>query len=115
MNFERAEKYRTKDPLGRFHREGDPFGAFLIKRLGEKDLFVIADGESDWEHVSVSTKSRCPTWQEMCFIKSLFWSDEDCVLQYHPPKSEYVNVHSYCLHLWRPKRASIPTPPIWMV
>ncbi|MCR4532718.1 hypothetical protein NUV62_17465 [Acinetobacter venetianus] len=68
-----------------------------------------------WEHVSVSLPARCPTWEEMCFIKSLFWGEDDCVIQYHPPKSDYVNNHQYCLHMWRPIEQSLPTPPSFMV
>jgi hypothetical protein len=63
-----------------------------------------------WEHVSVSTHDRIPTWEEMCFIKDLFWDAEDTVIQFHPPKSEYVNQHPYTLHLWRPIGAEIPRP-----
>jgi hypothetical protein len=46
----------------------------------------------------------------MCLIKGLFWGAEDCVIQYHPPQSEYVNNHPYCLHLWRPIEHAIPVP-----
>ena len=53
------------------------------------------------EHVSVSLRRRCPTWDEMCMVKDIFWADEECVVQFHPPKSKYVNFHPYCLHLWR--------------
>jgi len=41
----------------------------------------------------------------------LFWDAEDVVIQYHPAKSEYVNVHDNCLHLWRPVGVELPTPP----
>jgi len=47
----------------------------------------------------------------MCFIKDLFWDGEDVVIQHHPKKSEYVNRHDNCLHLWRPVAVEIPTPP----
>lgn len=47
----------------------------------------------------------------MCYVKSLFWEDEDAVFQIHPPKSEYVNEHPYCLHLWRPVDVVMPRPP----
>ena len=46
----------------------------------------------------------------MCFIKGLFWDEEDVVIQYHPAKSEYVNRHEKCLHLWRPVGVEMPTP-----
>ena len=66
-----------------------PFESFMLK--------VIASDGMSWEHVSVSFPNRCPNWREMCFIKSLFWDDEDVVVQYHPAKSAYVNVHDHCL------------------
>ena len=68
-----------------------------------------------WEHVSVSYADRIPCWETMCQIKDLFWSPEDCVVQYHPPHSEYVNCHPNVLHLWRPLGADLPRPPTWMV
>lgn len=46
----------------------------------------------------------------MCFVKDLFWDGEDAVMQLHPPKSNYVNNHPHCLHLWRPTQAVIPMP-----
>lgn len=64
-----------------------------------------------WEHVSVSTAVRCPTWEEMCFVKDLFWDPEDVVIQLHPPRSEWINNHPYCLHLWRPIDIELPRPP----
>ena len=72
----------------------------------------IASSGLGWEHVSVSIPSekRTPTWEEMCYIKSLFWDDEDAVVQFHPPKSDYVNLHQYCLHLWRPTTHQVIVP-----
>ena len=37
--------------------------------------------------------------------------EDETVVQYHPPKSDYVNNHPYCLHLWRPHSQEIPRPP----
>lgn len=73
-------------------------------------MIIASDGRG-WEHVSASISNRCPTWDEMTKIKQLFWDDEDCVIQYHPPKSDYVNNHPYCLHLWRPIDKEIIRPP----
>ena len=72
---------------------------------------VIASDGGGWEHVSVSLHDRTPTWEEMCRIKELFWGDEDRVVQFHPPRSEYVNNHPHCLHLWRPTGVTMPFPP----
>ena len=56
-----------------------------------------------WEHVSVVVRgaSKCPDWDTMCFVRQLFWDDEDEVIQIHPKRSRYVNAHNTCLHLWR--------------
>jgi hypothetical protein len=67
-----------------------------------------------WEHVSVRAwrgkHSRTPTWKEMAFVKDTCWDAEDIVVQYHPPKSEYVNVHPHVLHLWRNRVQPFPRP-----
>lgn len=43
-------------------------------------------------------------------IKGIFWDDEDAVMQLHSPKSNWVNNHEFCLHLWRPIGKEIPMP-----
>ena len=90
-------------------------GAFMVRLPNGSTCAVIASTGEGWEHVSVSLQHRVPIWDEMCSIKRLFWEPEDCVVQYHPPKSQYVNCHPNCLHLWRPLDAPLPTPPTWMV
>jgi len=73
------------------------------------------DPSEGWEHVSVSTRRRCPNWQEMCFVKNLFWDEEECAVQYHPPKADYVNNSRYVLHLFRHISTPFPMPPSIMV
>jgi hypothetical protein len=58
---------------------------------------------------------RCPTWEEMCYLKSVFWGSGDVVIQFHPAEKDYVNVHPNCLHLWRPVGVELPTPDPSMV
>lgn len=59
--------------------EYDDGGAFKIPFMGQ-DLCVIASHGGEWFHVSVSLKNRPPNWKEMCYIKDLFFDDEDCVI-----------------------------------
>lgn len=79
-------------------------------------LFIIVSWGRNWDHVSVHTsEARPPTWDEMCFIKNIFFGDNECVVQYHPPKDKYKNLHPYCLHLWKSQRLPIPQPPVELV
>jgi hypothetical protein len=112
MTFHVPEKYRVRTgPMPSDESNGNN-GQFIVKSLKLKiPLACQSSDEFGWEHVSISTKIRCPTWEEMCFIKDLFWDDEDQVIQYHPPKSAYINCHPYCLHLWRPIGRELIRPP----
>lgn len=109
------DQYRAPHPLGFEHKPGDPFGWFMVPFYPKGKCVAVmiavqADDQSDWEHVSASLRTRTPTWDEMCFLKKLFWDDEETIVQYHPPKSEYVNRAQNCLHLWRFK-GPMPRPP----
>lgn len=116
--FEYLDKFRVKSGLFSSPLSA-PYGFFFIPiKIGQTPVKVMCspfDGENEWEHVSVSLPARCPTWNEMCFIKELFWGHEDTVIQFHPPRSEYVNNHEFCLHLWRNTKIKIDTPPSHMV
>jgi len=79
------------------------------------DLYIITSCGFSWDHVSVSTKNRCPNWLEMNFVKDLFWGPEEVVFQLHPAKKDYINAHPYVLHLWKHQTKEIPLPPKWMV
>lgn len=99
--FKVPEKHRI---LG---NKGELNGVFkfhgLNYRTSSRDILtIIASNGLGWEHVSVSKKYECPTWDEMCAVKSIFWDDTDSVIQVHPAKKDYINNHPYCLHLWRP-------------
>lgn len=92
----RAALYRVRDGVFASDESYGCNGQFVIKKM----LIQISDGMG-WEHVSVSRKSRCPSWDEMCYVRDLFWDPGDVVVQLHPPKKDYINNHPYCLHLWR--------------
>ena len=82
-------------------------------------MIIACDGTpaevEGWEHVSVSCERRIPNWLEMSFVKRLFWAPEECVVQFHPPESKYVNNHPHVLHLWRWTRGKFPMPPSILV
>ena len=116
---ERLEQFRFRS--GEYaSKPNEPYGAFHVPGpCGCKLLIIACDGDVDelggWEHVSVSTERRIPNWIEMSFVKDLFWSADECVVQYHPPRSQYVNNHPRCLHLWRPRDGKFPIPPTILV
>lgn len=83
-----------------------PNGCFAVAGPRGNVLRIIAtDGEdktSDgWEHVSVSLMTRTPLWEEMAWVKDMFFEEDETVIQFHPAKRDYVNCHPFCLHMWR--------------
>lgn len=95
-------------------------GAFIIIRKCCCLRIIASDGTGweesglsgqPWEHVSVSLSMRSPTWEEMDYVKSIFWRNDETVMQLHVPTDQHVNEHEYCLHLWRPIGQDIPRPP----
>lgn len=90
-------------------------GAFVFKKNNITFRMVASNGLG-WEHVSISLdKKRSPDWEEMCMLKNIFWDEDDCVIQFHPAKKDYVDNHPNCLHLWRPIEGIFPTPPTELI
>lgn len=113
---------------------GHMAGQFIIPGAVSKwDLFcMVHDGREDdgtpiasepWEHVSVTArlqhggykKARIPFYEEMRYVKSIFWEPHEVVMELHVAESDHVNMTDTVLHLWRPLAASIPTPPRFFV
>lgn len=110
-----VSRYRIKEGKLASTDEERNNGAFMVPYRGIQGgivLGVIISDEGEWDHVSVSLPNRTPTWEEMCWVKDLFFEPSEVVMQLHPAKSEYVNHHPNCLHLWRPHNKRIPLPPI---
>lgn len=91
-------------------------GAFMFRMNGLLVCVICSEGEG-WQHVSVSLykSSFVPSWEIMCKVKDLFWEPDDWVCQFHPAHKEYINNHPGVLHLWKPLKEKLPTPPQWMV
>lgn len=80
-------------------------GVFKIRtKCSHRWFSVIATTGGGWDHVSVNPwhHTRTPTWDEMCEIKDMFFDEEEECIEYHPKKSEYINLAEHCLHMWRP-------------
>jgi hypothetical protein len=103
-------EYRIQDGvLGSTDKIGNT-SAFLIPYQSFTRSVIARDGQGR-EYVPVSLPNRCPNWREMCFVNDVLWYEEDVVIQYHPQKSAYVNLHVNGLPLWRPMGVESPTPP----
>jgi hypothetical protein len=124
------DRYRERGPHVRafYGFDGDETcGMFLVPSpIDQQPMAVVAScgeewrpvreyegytGLPLWDHVSVSRKTRAPNWQELDHIYRLFFRPDETAMQLHVPKSEHVNTHPHCLHLWRPIGAEIPKPP----
>jgi hypothetical protein len=98
---------------------GEDGGEFVIphrlKNYATRKYLVVASNGMGWEHASIhimqGRESLTPNWEDMCYIKNLFWEESDTVIQYHPAKNDYVNVHPNVLHLWRATEQAFPQPP----
>ena len=99
-NLKHLDKFRVKHPF--LESLGDDYnGAFQFKINGNR-WSVIASNGGGWDHVSLSLdKKRTPTWEEMCKLKSMFFRDDETVVQFHPAKVDHINLMNNCLHLWR--------------
>lgn len=108
----KIEKIKNNNRLMIVQERADGLAAYLVHpRYKLHAVGIIASWGGGWEHVSVSLKNRCPTWEEMCVVKDIFWEESECVVEFHPPKSEYVSIHPYCLHLWKKIGAEYELPP----
>lgn len=74
---------------------------------------IVITNSHGWDHVSVSpaNPNKVPTWDEMCKIKSLFFNDDEAVIEIYPSKEDYVNLKGNCLHLWRCNYREMVLPP----
>ena len=86
-------------------------GRIFFGGIKAEPLTVVWSCGGGWEHVSVSYRRRTPSWEEMCRVKDMFWNEEETVVQFHPKRSEYVNIHPHCLHLWRRCGEDYELPP----
>lgn len=81
----------------------DP-SVIVAKAFRKGPLCVLFSSENHGRkmvrHVSVSRVDRNPSWEEIKEVRAAFFEPRHYVAQFLPPASEYVNVHSFCFHLW---------------
>lgn len=71
-------------------------------RLGSCRIIVSLDG-GGW-HLSISREDKLPTWDEVSRARYELLPDEATMAMFLPPRSEYVNLHEYCFHLYEVKQ-----------
>lgn len=52
-------------------------------------------------HVSMSYPDHDPSWQEIKWVRELFYNTETDVMMVLPREELYVNFHQHCFHLWQ--------------
>jgi hypothetical protein len=91
-------------------------GAFYIPSpIDAQNMLVVASFGLGWDHVSVSRPRRIPNQIEMDYIYRLFFNDDETAVQFFVPSNEHINLHPYCLHLWRHQSIPFPKPNKWLV
>ena len=94
-------------------------GAFMLSYNGATLVIILSDG-GGWDHVSVHVVApdlslRCPTWDEMEYVRKMVFRGDEWAMQLHAPVDKHINEHLHVLHIWRPQNQEIPVPPRIMV
>lgn len=108
------ERYRSSSKTFPSDASYGMNGIFVIPDQHKRSrLIVIASNQLSWEHISahVRNENRVPSYADMCYLKSLFWDENEWVIQYFPAKDDHINVHPFVLHLWKPLGVELPKPP----
>ena len=104
MDKATLEKFRVKDfPMNiQSFSEEDEFGFYStgIFRFGDKVIIISHESEDGGWHLSVSTKNRLPSYEEMKDIRYKFLPNRINAVEIFPPREKFVNIHKFCRHLW---------------
>ena len=65
-------------------------------------ILSVAEEEDGrrWIHFSLAHPHRLPKWDELVRYKEQFLGEETTAVQVLAPRSRWVNIHPYCLHLF---------------
>jgi hypothetical protein len=61
---------------------------------------IIVNKEGGLWHLSISHPERNPTWEEIRDSRYELLPDGAHMAMILPPKSQYVNIHRFCFHLF---------------
>ena len=68
-------------------------------RMGRCQVFVSIDNGK--YHLSISCDGFIPSYNEIKEARYRYCPDGIYMAEIFPPKSEFVNLHKYCRHLWQ--------------
>lgn len=82
-----------------------PFFGQIALRNDREQLTVLLsaavyDDQRRWVHFSMSGRHSLPSWDQLSRAKDALLGAERKALQVLPPRSQWVNIHPNCLHLW---------------
>lgn len=60
---------------------------------------IVSRQRAGW-HLSISRENRLPTWEEVRDARYELIPDGATMALLLPPRSEYVNVHEFCLQMY---------------
>lgn len=83
-------------------------GAWTFNGLLVMASVARYDDGKEWLHVSCSRERRIPTYEELTRVKRDFIGDDKKAVMVLPEKSNHVNIHEYCLHLFYSAENSLP-------
>lgn len=88
-------------------------GVHMEHGASRRSVIVSVAVEEDarrWLHLSVAHPERMPTWEDLVDVKELFIGRRAYAFQVIPPRSRYVNLHPFCLHLFHCLDEPMPLP-----
>lgn len=97
-----AEWQPPEAPVG-WTRNGFGPGVQYVRTLTRESVIITAGRHLDgkrWLHFSMAHPSRMPHYTELANYKDVFLGREVKAVMVLPPRSQHVNIHTYCLHLF---------------
>jgi hypothetical protein len=97
------EEIKPEDMLGGIVFASRVFrGLGMVVIVGVNDVRAKDGTAKQWLHLSVSRKSKMPSYEDLVMVRRFFMDESKPSYQVFPAKAEHRNMHDYCLHLWMP-------------
>jgi len=105
--IKRFEQEQIIDNIGKhFNLVEKRYDGYRWMHNLSKDLSAIMSfsyrGEQVWKHVSFARRKQMIQYEKLEEFKSIFCGDDVYAMIVFPPKSKWVSIHKYCVHLWEP-------------